>query len=198
MNPDVRDVAAVAIGASAGGLDVLEQLLPALDARCRATVLIVLHLPRRRPSLLDGLFAERCALPICEAVDKQPLQGGGVYFAPPDYHLLVDRQVAGPPTLALSVDEPVLFSRPSIDVLLESAADCWQERLLGVLLSGASEDGVKGLGAVARAGGITVAQDPAEAMAPTLPAAAVSAGVARHVLPLAQLRALFAALGQDT
>lgn len=195
MIPDAREVEAIAIGASAGGLDALEVLLPALDARCAASVLVVLHVQRRRPSLLDSLFAPRCALPIREALDKQPLRGGGIYFAPPDYHLLVDRDAEGEPLLALSVDEPVLFSRPSIDVLLESAAECWQQRVMGVVLSGASEDGVRGLAAIAAAGGITVAQDPAAAPAPTLPAAAIRSGHVQHVLSLPEMARLFAAAG---
>jgi two-component system chemotaxis response regulator CheB len=195
MIPDARGVEAIAIGASAGGLDALEVVLPALDVRCVASVLVVVHVQRRRPSLLEGLFAPRCALPIREALDKQPLRGGAIYFAPPDYHLLVDRDAGDEPSLALSIDEPVLFSRPSIDVLLESAAECWQQRVMGVVLSGASEDGVRGLGAIAAAGGITLAQDPATAPSPTLPAAAIRSGHVQHVLSLPQMAQLFATAG---
>lgn len=190
----LQDVAAVVIGASAGGIEALGLLLPALDARCRAAVLIVVHLPRERPSLLASLFTARCALPIREVEDKQLVEPGTVYFAPPDYHLLVECHDGAPPTLALSVDEPVLHSRPSIDVLFESAAECWGDRLMGVILTGASEDGAQGLAEVAAAGGITIAQQPAEAVAPTLPAAAVRRGAAQQVLPLAGIRELFTQL----
>ncbi|MEJ0100836.1 MAG: chemotaxis protein CheB [Pseudomonadota bacterium] len=187
-------VAAVVIGASAGGVEALGALLAALRPGCGVCVLIVVHLPRERPSLLSGLYASRCALPIFEAVDKQAVEAGAVYFAAPDYHLLVDCHDDAP-TLALSVDAPVHYSRPSIDVLFESAAECWRERLMAVVLTGASEDGARGMAAVARAGGITVVQDPAEALAPMLPTAALRTGHAQRVLPLAGIRALFAELG---
>ena len=191
----LQDVAAVVIGASAGGVDALGVLLAALDARCRATVLIVVHLPRERPSLLPQLFASKCRLPICEVIDKQPVEPGTVCFAPPDYHLLVDCHPDGSSSLALSVDEPVLYSRPSIDVLFESAAECWGERVMGVVLTGGNDDGASGLAAIARAGGITVAQDPAEAAVPAMPAAAVRTGLAQHVLPLAGIGGLLARVG---
>jgi two-component system, chemotaxis family, protein-glutamate methylesterase/glutaminase len=194
MKQQLHEVAVVVIGASAGGIEALGVLLPALDARCRAAVLIVIHLPRERPSLLKSLFEARCALPISEALDKQQVEPGTVYFAPPDYHLLVDCHEQSPPTLALSVDEPVHHSRPSIDVLFEAAAECWGEKVMAVILTGANEDGARGLAAVAAAGGITVVQQPAEAVAPTLPTAAVRTGAAQHVLPLAGIRELFTQL----
>lgn len=185
--------AAVVIGASAGGVEALGRLLPALPARCQASILVAMHLPRTRPSLLHSLFEARCALPVLEAEDKLPVEPGSVYFAPPDYHLLVDCE-GEVPTLALSVDEPVCYSRPSIDVLFESAAECWGTALLGVILTGASEDGARGLEAVARAGGMTVVQDPHEAVADALPAAAVRTGHAQQVLKLDAIAGLFAAL----
>lgn len=191
----LHDVRAVVIGTSAGGVEALGLLLPALDIRCRAAVLVVIHLPRERPSLLKDLFTKRCALPVREAVDKQPVEPGTVYFAPPDYHLLVDCHENKSPTLALSVDEPVCFSRPSIDVLFESAAECWGESLMGVVLTGANEDGARGFADIARAGGLTIAQDPAEALAEALPAAAVRTGLAQQVLPIAEIRQLFTQVG---
>ncbi len=190
-----RDVTAVVIGASAGGIEALGLLLPALAADCRAAVLIVVHMPRQRPSLLAELFRPRCVLPVVQAEDKQPLEAGTIYFAPPDYHLLVDCGENGAPLVALSVDEPIHYSRPSIDALFESAAECWGGSLMGVILTGANDDGVRGLGAVARAGGLTVVQDPGEALASTLPAAAVRTGLARHVLPLAGIRDLLETTG---
>lgn len=191
---NLRDLAAVVIGASAGGIEALGVLLPALDARCAVAILIVVHLPRERPSMLKDLYTSRCALPVHEAEDKQAVQGGNVYFAPPDYHLLVDGDEAAA-SLALSVDEPVRYSRPSIDVLFESAAECWGKRLMGVVLTGANDDGARGLVAIARAGGITVVQEPREALAEAMPAAAAGTGMAQHVLPLAEIRELFQKLG---
>src|SRR5580658_1433864 len=132
-----RPIDAVVIGASAGGMEGLSVILPALPVGLPAALLIVLHLPREHRSLLSEIFAPKCALPVREAEDKEPVRAGCIYFAPPDYHLLIDEG----PRLALSVDEPVHFSRPSIDVLFESAAQLYGERLLGVLLTGASPDG---------------------------------------------------------
>ena len=189
--PATRDIDAVAIGASAGGVEVLSVLLSALPASCRASFFIVVHIPRERPSLLADVFGAKCALPVREAEDKEPVQPGTVYFAPPDYHLLLDRG----PILALSSDEPVHFSRPSIDVLFDSAADIYGERLLGLILTGANQDGAEGLAAVGRAGGRTVVQEPGGAAVPFLPEAALQVGPVDFVLSLAQLRELFATWG---
>ncbi len=189
--PATRDIDAVAIGASAGGVDVLSVLLSALPADCRASFFIVVHIPRERPSLLSEVFGARCALPVREAEDKEPVQPGTVYFAPPDYHLLLDRG----PAFALSSDEPVHFSRPSIDVLFDSAADIYGERLLGLILTGANQDGAEGLAAVGRAGGRTVVQDPGGAAVPFLPEAALQQGPVDFVLSLTQLQEVFANWG---
>ena len=189
--PATRDIDAVAIGASAGGVEVLSVLLSALPASCRASFFIVVHIPRERPSLLADVFGAKCALPVREAEDKEPVQPGTVYFAPPDYHLLLDRG----PVLALSSDEPVHFSRPSIDVLFDSAADIYGERLLGLILTGANQDGAEGLAAVGRAGGRTVVQEPSSAAVPFLPEAALQEGPVEFVLSLAQLQEVFATWG---
>ena len=183
-------VDAVVIGTSAGGVEALSVLLPALPAGTRAAVLIVVHLPRGRPSLLPEVFRAKCALPVVEAEDKAPVEPGTVYFAPPDYHLLVDEG----PRLALSVDEPVHYSRPSVDPLFESAADVYGERLLGVILTGGNDDGAAGLAAVRRAGGLTAVQHPDTAQAPLMPASALMRGPADFVLSLGQLATLFATL----
>jgi two-component system, chemotaxis family, protein-glutamate methylesterase/glutaminase len=189
--PSTRDIDAVVIGASAGGVEVLSVLLSSLPASCRASFFIVMHIPRERPSRLPEVFGARCALPVREAEDKEPVQPGTVYFAPPDYHLLLDRG----PALALSSDEPVHFSRPSIDVLFDSAADIYDERLLGLILTGANQDGAEGLAAVGRAGGRTVVQEPGGAAVPFLPEAALKEGPVDFVLSLAQLQDLFATWG---
>jgi two-component system chemotaxis response regulator CheB len=178
-----RDVDAVVIGTSAGGIDALSVILPALPAGLAAAVFIVLHLPRERPSLLVDIFAPKCALPVREAEDKEPVDQGVVYFAPPDYHLLVDRG----PRIALSADEPVNFSRPSIDVLFESAADEYGNRLLGIILTGASHDGALGLEAVHRAGGATIVQLPSSAQVPLMAESALKRGPVDRVLSLEQI-----------
>jgi two-component system chemotaxis response regulator CheB len=162
-------VCAVVFGASAGAMEALGQLLPALPASLPLPIMGVVHLSARTPSLLVPLFAARCALRVCEAEDKLPLEPGVVYFAPPDYHLLIE----SPHMLALSVDAPVQFSRPSIDVLFHSAAHAFGAGTLGILLSGANDDGSAGLAAIAAAGGRVWVQEPASASARTMPEAAL-------------------------
>lgn len=181
---------ALVIGASAGGVEALSVLLPALTPAMGIAVVVVLHLPPSRDSLLVDLFAPRCALDVAEAQDKMPLEAGHLYFAPPNYHLLVDEG----PQLALSVDEPVNYSRPSIDVLFESAAAVYGERLAGLVLTGANGDGARGLAAVRAAGGTTLAQDPAEAACPYMPEAAIACGAVQHVLNLAGIARLLKTL----
>ncbi|MDE1144464.1 MAG: chemotaxis protein CheB [Paraburkholderia tropica] len=180
---------AVVIGASAGGVDVLGQLLPMLPARFGAAVLIVLHLPPASPSFLVQALGVRCALPVSEPDAGEPIQGGRVYIAPPDYHMLVDSDAS----VALSIEGPVRFSRPSIDVLMESAAAVYGARLLGVLLSGANDDGARGLAAIRAAGGTTWAQAPDTAYAPQMPEAAIAAGAVNETLTPTALGARLAA-----
>lgn len=183
-------IGAVVIGASAGGVDALGLLLPALPARLRAAVFVVVHLPRERPSLLVDIFQPRCAVPVREAEDKQPVQAGTVYFAPPDYHLLLDEG----PQLALSADEPVHYSRPSIDVLFESAARIYRRHLLGIVLSGGNDDGSAGLATVLRAGGDGIVQLPQSAAVPLMPASALQRSPAAQPLTLPQIAARLGAL----
>jgi two-component system chemotaxis response regulator CheB len=182
-----RKVGAVVIGGSAGSVDVLLGLLPAFSTACSVAVVVVVHLPRERPSGLAPLFAPKCQLTVVEAEDKQPLAPGVIYLAPPDYHLLVEEDE----TLALSADELVHYSRPSIDVLFESAADAYGSALLGVVLSGANEDGAAGLSAIARAGGLTLVQAPQGAVAEAMPRAALKAVPQSSVLSVAGMAELF-------
>ncbi len=163
-------VDAIVIGASAGAVEALSRILPALPADCPIPVLIVVHIPADRSDLLAPLFQPKCQLAVKEAEDKEPILPGRIYFAPSNYHLLVeaDRRVS------LSADEPVLYSRPSIDVLFETAADAYGSRLVGIILTGASEDGAEGLRAIARAGGVALVENPAVALASTMPRAALA------------------------
>jgi len=186
-------VDAVVIGTSAGGIEALSVLLPALPAGLRAPVFVVLHLPRERPSLLVDIFQPKCAMPVREAQDKEPVEPGTVYFAPPDYHLLVDDG----PQLALSADEPVHFSRPSIDVLFESAAEQYGDRLLGIILTGANEDGASGLAAVHGAGGRTVVQQPETAHSTLMVESAIKRSPVDLVLSLEHIADLLRVLDSD-
>ncbi len=164
-----RKIKAVAIGASAGGVEALSILLPALPSNLQLSFFIVLHLPRDRPSQLVNIFSHRCKLLVKEAEDKELIQPDVIYFAPPGYHLLLDEG----PQFSLSVDELVNFSRPSIDVLFESAADIYREQLAGVILSGGNADGALGLAAIHRAGGLTIVQRPDTAQNSMMPMAAI-------------------------
>ena len=187
-----RRIDAVVIGTSAGGVEALSVLLPALPSSSRVPVFVVIHLPRDQPSLLPAIFSAKCSVAVREAQDKEPVEPGTVYFAPPDYHLLLD---AGP-QLALSADEPVHYSRPSIDVLFESAADVYRTRLMGIILTGANRDGASGLDAVHRAGGLTVVQEPADAYAPAMAEAALGQHPVDFLLSLADIAELLRGLGQ--
>ena len=162
---------AIAIGASAGALEALSVILPALPAGFRLPVFIVVHVPPDKRSILAELLQAKCAIHVREADDKEPVAGGTAYFAPPDYHLLVESTG----TLALSGEEAVLFSRPSIDVLFESAADAYGPGLIAVVLSGANQDGAQGLRHVADAGGTALVQQPLTAYASAMPQAAIAA-----------------------
>jgi two-component system chemotaxis response regulator CheB len=177
---------AVVIGASAGGLAALGVLVAGLDDSFRLPLLMVQHVPEGVPTRLAEIFARKTGLCVKEADEKEPVVGATLYFAAPGYHLLVERDFS----LSLSQDEPVLFSRPSIDVLFESAADVWGPRVAGILLTGASEDGAAGLAAIHRAGGLTVVQDPDEAEASTMPHAALQRFAPDYILPLRDIHRL--------
>lgn len=198
-----RRVEAIVIGASAGGIEALTALLPALPAGATVAVFVVLHLPRSGSSLLVEIFTPRCALRVEEAMDKQPVRAGSVCFAPPDYHLLIERDTgtgtgtAAAHRIALSIDEPVHHSRPSIDVLFESAADVFRERLLGIVLTGGNEDGAAGLAAVQAAGGLTAVQDPEEAQVRRMPDSALERIAPDFVLPLAGLAELLSTVAVE-
>lgn len=183
-------VEAVVIGASAGGVDALLRVLPGLPASYGVPLIVVLHLRHDRNSLLSEVLANHTALRVREAADKEPMAPGTLYIAPPGYHLLLEADRS----FSLSCDAPEHFSRPSIDVLLESAADALGTGLAAVLLTGANEDGAAGLAHVGRAGGLTVVQDPDEARHPEMPRAALALRAPDYVLALPGIQALIANL----
>lgn len=180
----------VVVGASAGGVEALGLLLAALPAGFRPALLVVLHLPPDRSSLLPRLYAERCALPIKEVEDKEPVRCGTVYFAAPDYHVQVEPERH----FSLSMDAPVNFSRPAIDVALETAAQAYGPALLAVILTGASADGAAGMLAVRQRGGLGWVQDPARASSSLMPASAIARAGADRILDLEQIAAGLAGL----
>ncbi|MES2634247.1 MAG: chemotaxis protein CheB [Pseudomonadota bacterium] len=181
-----RQVRLVAIGASAGGVEALLTLLSGLPRGYGVSVAVVLHLREERDSLLANLFAARCAIPVSEAIDKQPAQPGVIYFAPPGYHLLLESDCS----FSLSCDAPERFSRPSIDVFFASAADALGPDLACVLLTGANDDGSRALAYAGGLGALTVVQDPAQAQNSDMPAAAIARRAPDYILPLEGIRDL--------
>jgi two-component system, chemotaxis family, protein-glutamate methylesterase/glutaminase len=181
---------AVVIGASAGALEALSAVLPELPRGFGLPVFVVVHLPPDKKSVLSSLFQAKCQIPVFEAEDKAPIGGGAIYFAPPNYHMLIEADRS----LSLSTDEPVLFSRPAIDVLFESAADAYGAALVGVILTGANDDGARGLRAIADVSGIAVVQDPAQAFASAMPEAALAACPGARVSSLGEIAAFLQAL----
>ena len=173
----------VAIGCSWGGLRALSTILADLPSDLPASIGVVQHRgpnsPRR--AMLAALTPVS-PLQVMEIEDKDPIEPGRVYLAPPDYHLIVE-----PGHFALSTEEAVEFARPSVDVFFETAADSYADKLIAVVLTGANEDGAAGLTHVKRHGGLTIVQDPDDAERPEMPRAAVTAGVADKVLPLAEI-----------
>jgi two-component system, chemotaxis family, protein-glutamate methylesterase/glutaminase len=180
----------IAIGSSWGGMRAVASVLEALPADFEIPIVLAQHRPPSAPDeMLEQVLGRRSTLQVVAATDKEPLAPGCLFVAPPDYHLLVE-----PGHLALSTDAPVEFSRPSVDVLFESVADVYGPRAVGVVLTGANQDGAAGLARIAAAGGFTVAQDPATAERAEMPQAAVARGAARLVLPLDRIGPFLAEL----
>jgi len=171
---------ACVVGASTGGVAALRSLLRGLGAGFRPSVIVVQHTGPEGFGMLVSLLRDSCALPVSEARAREPVLPGHVYLAPPRYHLLVEHRRH----FSLSVDERVCHVRPSADVLFGSAAEVWREQLVAVVLTGANDDGARGAAQVRGLGGKLIVQDPAEAEAPEMPAAALRLAGADHLLPL--------------
>jgi two-component system chemotaxis response regulator CheB len=176
----------VAIGASWGGLDAVRTVLGGLPAQLDAAVVIAQHrAPESHPTAFRDLLGAVTRLRVREAGDKDDLVPGTAYVAAPDYHLLVDHG-----TLALTTDEPVQYARPSIDVLLQTAAEAYRDRCVGIVLTGANADGASGLARVAELGGAAIVQDPATAERDEMPRAALRRVPTATVAPIAEIAPL--------
>jgi two-component system chemotaxis response regulator CheB len=186
-------VRVVIIGGSAGGSSVAREILRALPIGYPLPIVLVQHLHPDDDGMLAENLGNAIALPVLEALDKMPALPGCVYIAPANYHLLVEQSGR----FALSVDEPVRWSRPSIDLFFQSAAIAWRDGLLAVLLSGANEDGAMGIRTIRSLGGITVAQDPVSAQFPYMPQAAIDTGAVQHVLSPEKMMLLLKCLGKE-
>ena len=181
----------VVIGASAGGVQALLDLLSDLPASFGLSVVVLLHLPEGRHSRLAEIFGSRCCLPVREAADKEGIAPATLYFAPPGYHLSIEADHS----FSLSCEAPVHFSRPSIDVLMASAADAYGAHLAGIVLTGANTDGAAGLAKIKRHGGLTVVQNPAQAQATAMPQAAIDLCAPDLILNLKDIRSVLLEMG---
>ncbi len=170
----------VVIGASAGGLDALSRVIPGLPGDFPLPVVVVQHRRHDTDGFLAAHLDGQSRLSVKEADDKELIRAGSVYLAPANYHLLIEADGA----FALSVDEPVNCCRPSIDVLFDSAADVYRDKVIGVVLTGANSDGSRGLKHIKQRGGLAVVQDPASAEATCMPCEAIKATAVDRVLPV--------------
>jgi two-component system chemotaxis response regulator CheB len=185
-------VEAIVIGASAGGVEALLTILSPLREGFALPIMVVLHLPEARRSQLAEVFARRVAMPVLEAIDKTRVEAGTLYFAGPGYHLSVEQDRS----FSLSLEPRVHHSRPAIDFLFESAADAYGPTLAAVLLTGANQDGARGLAEVKQHGGLTIVQDPEEAQIATMPQAALDLHQPDYILPIRGIGRLIVELEQ--
>jgi len=173
----------IAIGASWGGLQAVGTLLEGIPVELDQAIVIAQHRSAESTrGVLESLLQRHIARPVSEPVDKEAVEPRRVYVAPADYHLLVEDQ-----RFALSVEARVQFARPSIDVLFESVAEAYRDRAIGVVLTGANQDGAAGLAAIKRNGGVGIVQDPTMATKKSMPDAAIAAARADAVLPLDEI-----------
>lgn len=181
----------IVMGASQGGTQVLRQILSAIPRDFSLPITIVQHRGREIHDGLQLALQCNCSLPVREPEDKQPIRPGQVFLAPADYHVLVDGG-----RFALSTEAPVHYSRPSIDVLFETAADAFCSGVIGVILSGANRDGAQGVARIKALSGTVVVQDPATAESPVMPTAAIEATTVDKVLGPAEIGAFLTQLTQ--
>lgn len=189
MSSAAHEIAVV--GTSWGGLAALRELVGALPGDLAIPVVLIQHRHRMSDSALPNLLQDRTTLRVCDVEDKTPIEGGAVYVAPADYHLLVE-----PGYFTLSVEEPIRYSRPSIDLTFVSAADVFGAKTIGVVLTGANADGAEGLRRIAERGGLTMVQEPATAESPTMPTAALKAVPSSRVLTIGAIGKLIGELAR--
>lgn len=190
ITPSAKEIKLVAIGCSAGGIEALKNILPKLPEELKPAVVVIQHIGPQANSTLSEFFDALCKVSVKEAEDKEPLKSGTVYFAPSGYHLLLEKDFS----FALNVDAPVNYVRPAIDVFMESAAPICQEGMLGIVLTGANNDGAQGLKLVQDHGGRTLVQNPETAEFPAMPRAALEVSVKSEVLNISDIANLLAAL----
>lgn len=180
----MRDIKVVVIGASAGGLEALRSVLPSFKKPSKLSAFLVLHLPPTGPNLIPELFEDSCEFQVKEAESGEDIRPETIYIAPPNFHMSLEANGS----ISLSQEEPVNYSRPSIDILFESAALSYKSNVMGILLTGANHDGAQGLHLIAKKHGLTVVQDPNACEYAAMPLSAISLFKPDHVLNLVELK----------
>ena len=171
---------AIVIGVSSGGMNAMKVIFKLLPKDFNIPIIIVQHISPRSDNQWISLLNDKSNLYIKEADEKEKIEPGKIYIAPPNYHLLVERNK----TFSLTIDERVNFARPSIDVLFESAAEAYKSKLIGVVLTGSNDDGTKGMKRIKEYGGLTIVQDPDTAESSYMPASAIAAMEVDYILAL--------------
>ena len=193
MQKPTQNIKAITIGASAGGITALLKLLKFLPVNFPLPIVVVLHVPNTRDSKLADVFQYHLAMNVKQPMDKEWIMPGTVYFAPAGYHLSIEKNFS----FSLSCEEPESFARPSIDVLMQSAADTYGAKLVGIILTGANHDGAAGLASISAAGGLSIVQDPQEAETPIMPQIAISLCRPKLILKLDEIHRLLVDLGEN-
>ena len=183
----------IVIGCSMGGMDALRTIFEAFPAGFPLPIAVVQHRYRTSNEALPSFLRQHSELKVVDTIDKEWIRPGTIYLAPANYHLMVEKG-----ELSLSVDEAVAYSRPSIDVLFESAADSYGSSAVGVILTGANADGAKGCVAIRKHGGLVIAQDPKTAESPSMPQAAIDAGGVDRILPLNRIGPFLVELSRNS
>jgi len=184
--------AAIVIGVSAGGVSALLELLPKFPVDCKLSILIVQHMSKSSTNYFVKLLQDKSKIRVKEADEKEEIMPGTIYVAPLDYHLLVEEDFS----ISLSVSEKQNFSRPSIDVLFETAAYAYQKHLIGIILTGANHDGAEGMCIIQKMGGYTIIQSPDEAEFPQMPRAVMDLIEVDEVLLLDEISDFFANINE--
>lgn len=174
----VKNFKVVAIGGSAGSLEVVLHIVERLPANPSAIFVVILHRKNDKDSVLQNLISQKTRLNVVEVEDKEVIHEGSIYLAPPDYHLLVENELI----FSLDASEKINFSRPSIDVTFESVAEIFKDRVIGILLSGSNADGARGMEAIKNMGGRTIAQNPDTAEVGYMPQQAIKMGCVDHIV----------------
>ena len=189
----MRTPKVVLIGGSAGSVNALQEIFKNLDPAFKLPIVVVQHLPQSSRVQLDLVYSIHTHMKMVEAVDKMVIEDKTIYFAPSSYHLMVEKDLS----LALSQDEPVHYSRPSIDLLFESAVQSLGGACVAVLLTGANSDGADGICLLNKKGALTIVQNPATAEVPMMPSSALRPGYSHEVLNIPEIAKRLSAVSRE-